>query len=174
LTLRVALANVEERKRRRPGMAGVSINLHQGEAMTTYIVVADAARARVFTRDALKLQEKESLVHAEGRLHEGDLVTDRGAHVHESMSTTARSTGSEGAASNHHAELFAKEVADRLYQARVDNSMEKLIVVAPPRFLGLLREKIDGPTSKLIIHTLAKDLSKASLEDIQEAVSDLR
>ncbi|MGM0701949.1 MAG: host attachment protein [Pseudomonadota bacterium] len=142
--------------------------------MTTYIVVADQARARVFTRDALKLEERQSLVHAEGRLHEGDLVTDRGGDVHESTSTTARSAGGESVATQHHAELFAKEVAECIYRARVDNSLEKLILVAPPRFLGLLRDKLDGPSRKLIIHTLAKDLSKASPTDIQQAVSDLR
>ncbi|TVP51785.1 MAG: host attachment protein [Halomonas sp.] len=142
--------------------------------MTTYIVVADAARARIFTRDALKLAEKESMVHAEGRLHEGDLVTDRRGDVHESMSTTSRSAGEEGTATKHENELFAKEVAQRLYDARVSNSMEKLIMVAPPKFLGLLREKLDGPTHKLVIHSLSKDLSKASLADIQSAVSDLR
>lgn len=142
--------------------------------MTTYIVVADAARARVFTRDALKLEEKDSLVHAEGRLHEGDLVTDRGGDVHESMSTMARSAGGESVATEHHEELFAKEVVERIYQARVDNSMKKLILVAPPRFLGRLRDNLDGPSRKLVIHTLAKDLTKASLEDIQDAVSDLR
>ncbi|MBS3668099.1 host attachment protein [Vreelandella sp. F11] len=142
--------------------------------MTTYIVVADAARARIFTRDALTLAEKESLVHAEGRLHEGDLVTDGRGDVHESMSTTSRSAGEEGTATKHENELFAKEVAQRLYNARVGNSMEKLIMVAPPKFLGLLREKLDGPTQKLVIHSLSKDLSKASLDDIQHAVSDLR
>ncbi|MBA2779805.1 host attachment protein [Halomonas kenyensis] len=142
--------------------------------MTTYIVVADAARARIFTRDALKLEEKESLIHAEGRLHEGDLVTDRGADVHESTSPTARSSGGESVARTHEELIFAKEVAERIYRARVDNTLEKLILVAPPRFLGQLRDKLDGPSSKLVIHTLAKDLSKASLADIQEAVSDMR
>ncbi|KPQ23271.1 host attachment protein [Halomonas sp. HL-93] len=143
--------------------------------MTTYIVVADAARARIFTREALTLTEQESLVHAEGRLHEGDLVTDRpGADVHESSSTSARSSGDEDTASKHENELFAKQVANHLYSARVDNSLEKLIMVAPPKFLGLLRDKLDGPTQKLVIHTLSKDLSKASLTDIQTAVSDLR
>lgn len=142
--------------------------------MTTYIVVADAARARLFTRDALQLKERESLVHAEGRLHEGDLVTDNGADVHDSMSTAARSSGGENTALQHQARLFAKLVAERLYQARVDNSLEKLILVAPPKFLGLLRDKIDAVTSKRVIHTLAKDLSKASLSDIQQAVSDMR
>lgn len=142
--------------------------------MTTYIVVADAARARIFTRDALTLAEKESMVHAEGRLHEGDLVTDGRGDVHESMSTTSRSAGEEGAATKHANEQFAKEVAQRLYDARVDNSMEKLIMVAPPKFLGLLRDKLDAPTQKLVIHSLSKDLSKASVSDIQHAVSDLR
>jgi protein required for attachment to host cells len=52
--------------------------------------------------------------------------------------------------------------------------MEKLIIVAPPKFLGLLREKLDHPTQKLVTHTLSKDLSKASMADIQSAVSDLR
>ena len=138
--------------------------------MTTYIVVADAARARLFTRDGLKVSEKDSLVHAEGRMHEGDLVTDRGGDVHESTATASRSAGGENVATQHHEEVFAREVAERLYRARGDNT----ILVAPPRFLGQLRDKVDGPTAKLVIHTLAKDLTKASLADIQEAVSDLR
>ncbi|GKW50534.1 host attachment protein [Halomonas sp. NCCP-2165] len=142
--------------------------------MTTYIVVADAARARVFTREGLKLEEKESLVHAEGRLHEGDLVTDGGGEVHESMGRTSRTSGGESVASHHQAEIFAKQVAECIYHARVGNHLRKLILVAPPRFLGILRDKLDEATSKLIIHSLAKDLSKAPLADIQEAISDMR
>ncbi|MGQ4877784.1 host attachment protein [Billgrantia sp. LNSP4103-1] len=142
--------------------------------MSTYIVVADAARARVFTRDALKLEEKENLVHAEGRLHEGDLVTGTTGSVDESTSATRRASRGDSVALDHEAEIFAKQIAERLYKARVENSMDKLILVAPPRFLGVLRNKLDAPSSKLIIHTLDKDLSKASLNDIQEAVSDMR
>ncbi|RUR31346.1 host attachment protein [Vreelandella nanhaiensis] len=143
--------------------------------MTTYIVVADAARARIFTRDAQNLEEKESLVHAEGRMHEGDLIADSsGADVHDSPSSPVRSSSERGAALRHENELFAKEVAQHLYNARVGNNMEKLIMVAPPKFLGLLRDKLDGPTQKLVTHTLSKDLSKASMADIQAAVNDLR
>lgn len=142
--------------------------------MTTYIVVADAARARIFTRDALQLVEKEGLVHSESRLHEGDLVTDRGSDVHESTSTSSRSSGGEGTARTHEEQVFAKQVADRLYRARTDNSLKKLILVAPARFLGQLRDKLDDPTAKLVIHSLTKDLTKSSLDVIQEAVSDMR
>ncbi len=142
--------------------------------MTTYIVVADAARARIFTREALKLEEKENLVHAEGRLHEGDLITGATGAVDESTSHTRRASRGDSVALDREAEIFAKQITERVYKARVDNRMDKLILVAPPRFLGVLRDKIDGPTSKLVIHTLDKDLTKASLDDIQEAVSDMR
>ncbi|ALM50950.1 host attachment protein [Halomonas huangheensis] len=141
--------------------------------MTTYIVVADAARARIFTRLGHKLSEQEDLVHAEGRLHEGDLVTDNGgdSSVHSSAS---RSSGGDSVATVHHEEIFAREVAGRLYRARVDNHLKKLILVAPPGFLGQLRDKLDAPTTKLVIHSLPKDLTKASNEEIAEAVDDLR
>ena len=44
------------------------------------VVVADSSRARVFTADkpAGPLNEIETLNNPEGRLHEGDLVSDRG------------------------------------------------------------------------------------------------
>ena len=44
------------------------------------VVVADSGRARVFTADspAGPLNEIETLNNPEGRLHEGDLVSDRG------------------------------------------------------------------------------------------------
>ncbi|WP_346796753.1 host attachment protein [Halomonas sp. Bachu 37] len=142
--------------------------------MTTYIVVADAARARIFVRDTKTLAEKESLVHAEGRLHEGDLITGSTGSMDESTANARRDSRSDNVAQDHEAEIFAKQVAGRLYDARVDNSMDKLILVAPAKFLGLLKDKLDAPTRKLVIHTLSKDLSKASVENIQEAVSDLR
>ena len=113
-------------------------------------------------------------MHAEGRLHEGDLVTDKGGDVHESSATASRQAGGEEVATQHHEVIFAREVADRLYRARVDNSMEKLIMVAPPRFLGHLRDKLDAPTAKLVIHSLSKDLTKADCDKITDAVDDLR
>ena len=54
------------------------------------------------------------------------------------------------------------------------DSMEKLIMVAPPRFLGHLRDKLDAPTAKLVIHSLSKDLTKADCDKITDAVDDLR
>ena len=141
--------------------------------MQTYIVVADASRARLFTRDGERLVEQEDLQHPEGRLHEGDLVTDRGADVHESTATTARSTHETAKAKKHETEMFARRVADLLYQKRVENRLETLILVAPPHFLGLLRGKLDNSTNRLVSHTLSKDFAHSRAEEIGAAVAQL-
>ncbi|TVR31458.1 MAG: host attachment protein [Spirochaetaceae bacterium] len=141
--------------------------------MKTCIVVADAARARFFARDGDKLEERESLLHAEGRMHEGDLVTDKGADVHESTAPSARSGHTAERARKHEAEVFAKQVAERVHHERVGGQLDHLIVVASPGFLGLLRDKLDKPTSKLLAHTVDKDLSKARPEEIEAAVAGL-
>ncbi|MCB8889315.1 host attachment protein [Vreelandella malpeensis] len=142
--------------------------------MPTYIVVADAGRARIFTHAAGTLTETQSLVHAEGRMHEGDLVTDSpGGDVHTSSAGATRSSAEGGKALQHENELFAKAVTQRLYDARVNHQMDALVLVAPPTFLGLLRDKLDGPTQKLVTHTLAKDLSKATADEIEQAISRL-
>jgi protein required for attachment to host cells len=143
--------------------------------MTTYIVVADAARARIFTREGRELSEQEDLFNAEGRLHEGDLVTDLGSDVNNEV--PVRSSGSSGehdTAREHEVEFFAKQVVEYLQKARTDNRLDKLVLVASPRFLGRLRDNLDTATRDLVIGTLDKELTKASPDEIREAVSDLR
>lgn len=142
--------------------------------MPTYIVVADAGRARMFTYAANTLTEKESLVHAEGQMHEGDLVTDSpGADVPTGSNGSARSSAEGGEALEHENEMFAKQVVKYLFDARTSNKMDELILIAAPKFLGLLRDKLDKPTQKMVTHTLSKDYSKASVEDIEKAISTL-
>ena len=54
---------------------------------------------------------------------------------------------------------FARLLADKLQHARVQNQYQRLVLVAPPRFLGLLRASLDGPTSQLVLASIHKDLA---------------
>jgi len=58
--------------------------------------------------------------------------------------------------------LFAKRLADRIEQGRVERRFERLCFVAPPRFLGLLREKCSRETAKLVEFELAKDFPNST------------
>ena len=61
---------------------------------------------------------------------------------------------------------FARELAAKLGHARTQNDYDRLVLVAPPRFLGLLRSSIDGPTSQLIVGSLDKDLATVGEADL--------
>ncbi|OLO05718.1 MULTISPECIES: host attachment protein [Salinicola] len=130
----------------------------------TFVVAADASRARIFAREARTLREIETLTHPESRLHTGDLRT--GGKGEATSGASQRQTGNENATSEKQAMVFAKEVAGYLRDARTQGKADKFVLIAAPQFLGQLREKLDKPTLDCVIQTLDKDLSKASEEEI--------
>ncbi|TVU72006.1 host attachment protein [Cobetia crustatorum] len=141
--------------------------------MVTYIVAADAARARVFARTAGKITEVESLVHPESRQHTGDLRTG-GKGESSGGHGSLHQTGDDGATSDKHQAFFAKEVAQYLKQAANGGKFDELIIAAAPSFLGVLRDKLDKSVAKLVIETLDKDLSHESADQIKARFTGFR
>lgn len=141
--------------------------------MTMMIVVADSARARIFTADTARspLNEIETMAHPEGRMHEQDLVSDM----------PGKDAGKGGGGDHAFQEkvepkeqemiVFAKRVADYLDDARKANKLSKLIIAAAPAFLGELRTHLSSETSKKIIFELDKNIAHDSAEDIRQHLS---
>ena len=63
---------------------------------------------------------------------------------------------------------FAREVANHLEQGRVGNRFDRLVVVAEPHFLGLLRKATKPALEQMITLEIDKDLSKATEQEIRE------
>jgi len=124
---------------------------------TTWIVAADASRARVLqVADRERLDEIENLVNPEGRLQDRELTTDANPRLHGPGGMSARE---EPSAVEHAVELFAKRVGDYLEKARTDHRFDELVLVAPPKFLGALRKELGKEVGKLVADELPKDLS---------------
>lgn len=68
---------------------------------------------------------------------------------------------------------FARVLADKLKDARVQNRYKRLVLVAPPRFLGLLRSSLDAPTTQAILASLDKDLATSQPSELVERLSDV-
>jgi protein required for attachment to host cells len=134
---------------------------------TSWIVVADASRARVFSRTGRSaLTEVATLVHPASRLHARDLGTD----------APGRQSGHGGR--RHQVEprndpkevetiAFAREIAKRVTAARVADEFDELVLIAPPHFLGDLRQMLDDPTRGRIAWTSSKDLAQADPATIE-------
>ena len=136
----------------------------------TWILVAESSRAKLYARESrvAPLTEIEDMVHTEGRLHEGDLVSDRagsdggsvgqGRHVMDDK-ITARQQENIG---------FAKQLASRLNSARGEGAYDKLVLIAPPAFLGLLRDNLSKEVMSSVSKQIDKNLVRQSAEVVRE------
>lgn len=138
--------------------------------MTTWVIVADSSRGKVYTQAQANsaLEETIDLVHPSSRLRGTDLSSDRAGGHTGGFGQGAHSFDPRTEAKEHEAETFAKEIADRLESGRTSGQFQKLVLMAPPEFLGVLREELNDELRKLVTGALAKDLVMRSVEEVQE------
>ena len=135
-----------------------------------WIVVADSARARILSaaNPSSALTPVAQLVSPAARLHDGDLTSDKAGRALDGDGKGRHATSSAKTAKEQIAISFAKEVADQLEKGRTDNQYRRLVMVADPKFLGLLMKSLSDPAAKLVSLKIDKDLSKLSEEEIRE------
>lgn len=136
----------------------------------TWILVAESSRAKFYSAESLTapISEFESLVCPNGRLHEGDLVSDspgsdggsvgQGRHVIDDK-VTARD--------QEHID-FAKQLATKLNTARKKGKFDRLVLVASPAFLGLLRDNVSKEVSAMVFRQVDKNLVQQSAEVLRK------
>jgi protein required for attachment to host cells len=135
---------------------------------TTWIVAADASRARilqVMDREH-RLAEIDDLVSPGGRLNEREMTSDA-----EPRFRGTAGPGSDREATGaveHEVEVFAKKIGDYLDKARTSHRYDRLHLVAPPKFLGQLRKELGKEVGKLVAEELPKDLSWLDARELEQ------
>jgi protein required for attachment to host cells len=73
----------------------------------------------------------------------------------------------------HHrtAQRFARRIVQRLEQGRQQNEFGRLVLVAPPLMLGVLREELTAPLSKLVVEELSQELTRLTRNQILEHIA---
>ncbi|MDD5374845.1 host attachment protein [Acidithiobacillus sp.] len=145
-------------------------------ATVTWVLVSNAAEARLFKNEGCNtgLHLVQDWQHPDSRKHQDELVTDAGGRVQQSFAAGAR-PGIEWQTSPKEAEMlqFANELATYLGTARKQNAFQHLVLVASPHILGLLREKLDAPTSAMISGTLSKDYTYVGIEELSKHLAEV-
>lgn len=143
---------------------------------TTWILVSDASRAKLFEANQRKLHELESLSHPESARHAGDLITDhRGRKGKGEASRPGLSATNE--AKENEAERFARQEARRLLEGHDAHLYGSLVLVAPPHHLGLLRRFLDPQVGRCVTASFHRDyinLPPAELRLRLEELLDLK
>lgn len=137
--------------------------------MPITVIVADASRGRIFSaRDKSdELSEVEDLVHPESRLREQDLVADGSGSGSDSAGQGKHSMGHEKEAHERQAEIFAKQLCERIDKLNRRDKIHRIYLVAAPGFLGLLRANLSKQCVSLVAGEVSKNLVTHSLPDIR-------
>lgn len=130
--------------------------------MKRWVLVADAARARLFESNAAgtALNEMLGWIHPETR--EGDTREDTGGgRLFRSGRQASHYQGDNIMAPiERETRNFARALARELNTAYRDHRYEELVLVAPPRMLGELRQQLDDAVEAHLAGTLDKDLTR--------------
>jgi protein required for attachment to host cells len=135
---------------------------------TTWIVAADSSRARILqVADRERLVEIEDLLNPEGRLQDREIASDALGRWSGPDRPGGNSMPGEIGPAEHVARLFAKRIGDYLDKARNERRYDRLFLVAPPKFLGLIRKELGKEVEKLVSDELSKDLSWFNAREIE-------
>jgi protein required for attachment to host cells len=145
--------------------------------MKQWILVADASRARVFSVPENNkpnkpwLLEKE-LEHLASRAKATELTTDVPGRVRQSFGAGSRPAMDDPTDPKEvEAQAFAHELADFLEQGLNHNRFEQLVLVAPPHFLGLMREMVSEQVAKRIQWSINKDFTQLPARDLPDHIN---
>lgn len=129
---------------------------------TTWVLVADSSRARVFeaTTSRGEMQEIDAFVHTESRLREQDLTADLPGRAFDSHGQGRHAMGAKRSPKQQEHFNFASQLDHYLDDARKQNRFDQLIIAAPPEFLGLLRSGLTNSTAKRVKAFIDKDLTR--------------
>lgn len=118
----------------------------------TWVVVADSSAARIFNAPSPTgaLREIASYAHAEGRMHERDLRSDEPGMTKDRAGYAKHAMEPKVKPKQQEAIAFARLLAERIELARSKSEIDRLILVAPPEFLGHLRNVLDDDARKIV------------------------
>ena len=139
----------------------------------TWIVVASRAGARIVDKQGDQLFLVEDIPHEAGRLRNREIDSDRQGRTFSRTTAARHALQTSESAHEHATKTFAKTIGERLDQARVAGQFERLVLVAEPHLLGLLRDVLDQETRRRVIASVPKDLHVVALRDLATYLPEL-
>ncbi len=151
-------------------MTNRSKSLHR-PATLDWVVVANAARARIFERDDENqaLREVADCVHTPSRQKATALSHDRPGHASKGEASTAFAPHTDARDREHH--RFAREVAQLLEEAALAKRMPGLMLLASNPFLGELKAELGDAARRLLKHSAPVDLTTFQHAELEQRVT---
>lgn len=132
----------------------------------SWVLVANRTGARILDKQGSALSLVETVNFAEGRLRDREVESDEPGRSYDRATAARHALEQSEGPHERAAKTFANILADKLKRARLEGHFERLVLVAEPHFLGLLREALDTQTARAVIASVTKDLVHVADDEI--------
>ncbi len=143
--------------------------------VTTWILICNASRARVFStpgrgRPWTLIQE---LTHPESRLKGQAISADKPGRVQQMAGAGSRPAMEPPTPVKEvEAQRFAEHLAKVVENGHGHNTYTRLVLVAPPHFLGLLRQALSDQVTKRVTRGVDKDFTMLREDELPARLAD--
>jgi protein required for attachment to host cells len=136
------------------------------------ILVADQREANFFETEGLRapLSWISKLENDTGRLQDRDLESDRPGRTFDRVGPGRHAVDGERSAKRQQQVRFAKQMAERIETDRQERSFDRLVVIAGPRMLGLIREALPETSRAFVAAEVPKDLVHLDAQAIRRLI----
>lgn len=135
-----------------------------------WVIVADESSATLYTRISRHgdLNKVRTLRNEEGRKRAGEILADRGGRSFDSFGKGRHTMAREKTGPKAHiAEQFAKQIAVHIGDVVRGGACRGYSLVAPPKFLGILRDAIYRDCKLEPVTTIDKELVGLPVDDLR-------
>jgi len=127
---------------------------------TIWILVANQAEARIYSANRIPgdLVLKGTMTHTEGSSHARDLTSDAPGRAYNRIGPARHGVDPDTGVKEEERRKFVKEIVGRLQSAYFRGEFERLVLLAAPAMLGVIRKTLSGDLVKTVIKEIPKDV----------------
>jgi protein required for attachment to host cells len=141
----------------------------------TWLLIADGSRAKVFESVGARnvLHEIDDMALAIDLPKSGDILADKPGRTFDSVGAGRHAKENPTDPHRHLKRDFASKVVGELRRAMLANRFDRLILVAPPAFLGDLREELPKDLKDKVADEVTSDLTNTPEQKLQTRLKDI-
>ncbi len=135
----------------------------------TCIAACTAAEARLWRSESRfgEWTSLDRLENEDAKASDRDLVSDRPGRSFDSFGSGRHAMAPRESAQDTELKRFAREVAGRLDKAVADGTVDRVVLICDPRFLGHLRPALSAKTGHAVILEVPKNPAGVDRKQLQ-------
>jgi protein required for attachment to host cells len=145
------------------------------KATRIWLLIADGRRAKVMEADeqGVRFRNVEDMARSIDLPKSRDILADKPGRTFDSVGAGRHAKENPTDPHRHLKREFARTVVDKLRQAMLARRFDRLILVAPPAFLGDLRQVLPEDLKDKVADEVASDLTNTPEQDLHPHLRDI-